>query len=70
VKLDYSKPQFLLHPTEDCVVRSTWDEGTQIYRCFVRFSGLAENEVSYKTKIFNDATLREMPITEQEYLDF
>lgn len=70
MSLDYRQPQFLRHPTEGCVLRTTWDEGTQVFLVFVRYPGQIEYQVSYTTKLFNDATLQEQPITEKEYLDF
>ncbi|HET6557401.1 MAG TPA: hypothetical protein VFG54_08820 [Prolixibacteraceae bacterium] len=70
MRLDYKKPQFLRHPIEDCVLRTTYNENSNHLRVFVRFSGEKEYEVSQYTKLFTNAILQEEEITEQEYLDF
>lgn len=70
MKLDYSKPQFLRHPTEDCVLRTTWNEHSQLLRVFVRFSGEPEYQVSDMTNLFTNAIIHEDPISEEEYYAF
>ena len=68
--IDYSKPVFLKHFLHDCVVRSTWNEKTQIFKVFVRFSHEMEYEIDQSTRMFADATLQPQPITEAEYWSF
>lgn len=70
MRLDYSKPQFLRHPLDDCVLRTTYNEDSHHLRVFVRFSGEKEYEVSQSTNLFTNAILQEEEITEQEYWDF
>ena len=68
--IDFRERQFLKHPYEDCVIRTTWTEDTQIFKVFVRRSGQKEYEVSYTTKLFTDAELQPELITEDEYYSF
>lgn len=70
MRLDYSKPQFLRHPLDDCVLRTTYNEASRHLRVFVRFSGEKEYEVSQSTNLFTNAILQEEEITEKEYWDF
>ena len=70
MSLDFRKPQFLKHPYEDCVLRTTWEPEIQKFSVFVRFSGEKEYEVDQSTKIFADAELQPQPITEPEYWSF
>lgn len=70
MSLDFREPQFLKHPYDDCVLRSTWNEETQIFKVCVRFSGEKEYEIDQSTKMFTDAELQPEVITEQEYKDF
>lgn len=70
MKLDYSQPQFLKHPIDDCVLRTTYNEQTQMLRVFVRFSGEQDYQVSSDTNLFINAILQEEPISEREYWEF
>jgi hypothetical protein len=68
--MDFRKPQYLKHPVEDCVLRTTWNEDTQIFKVFVRRSGEPEYEISPVTNLFTDAELQVEKITEGEYYSY
>jgi hypothetical protein len=70
MKLDYSKPQFLRHPIDDCVLRTTYNENSRVLRVFVRFSGEKEYQISDSTNLFTNAIMQEEPISEKEYWEF
>lgn len=70
MRLDYSKPQFLRHPLDDCVLRTTYNEKSQKLSVFVRFSGADDYQVSDTTNLFINAILQEEEIIDQEYSNF
>ncbi|MGE5436713.1 MAG: hypothetical protein ACM3O3_05755 [Syntrophothermus sp.] len=67
MKLDYSKPQFLWHPIDDCVLRIPYNENSHVLQVFVRFSGEKEYPISDSIHLFTNATIQEDPISEREY---
>jgi len=68
--LDFRKPQFLQSPTDDAVLRTTWDEQTRKFTVFVKRPGKAEYEIDYTTNLFTNASLQPDKISEKEYNDF
>ncbi|HEY3373193.1 MAG TPA: hypothetical protein VGK10_20240 [Prolixibacteraceae bacterium] len=70
MRLDYSKPQYLKHPLEDCVLRTTFNPNNNAFKVFVRWSGDEEYQISDTTNLFLNAFIQEEEITEKEYWDF
>jgi hypothetical protein len=69
--LDFRKDQFLQSPTDDAVLRTTWDEQNRKFTVYCkRQNGRPEFEISDQTNLFVNASLQPIKITEQEYNDY